>query len=245
MIKKPMFLIVLLVFFAQCAQVKSKSTKQTPKSGLQIEEGTDQPIKGNTGLTIEYGPNLGTTHTDPLGTRYFYVHSTAIITNDSIIPIHLQLALSNEYEFPTFCGDTNKYKVFLLPEKLTPDTATVYNNIVNGQHDFLNTPLDNPNTLNKTLNSGEYCVVTIGVLIPKPANCAAVPRAVFLHDNIGLYHTCDWQLPAYPNGGNQAIITNPQLEIGVKLEYYNQRKFISPEDGCSVIPFGQISYPEY
>ena len=189
------------------------------------------------GLKIEYGPNLGATHTDTLGAKHFYVHSTAIITNDSIIPIHLQLALSNEYDFPTFCGDTNKYKVFLLPEELTPDTATIYNNIVNGQHDFLNTPLDNPKILNKTLNTGEYCVVTIGVLIPKPTNCAAVPRAVFSHDNEGLYHTCDIQL-------NQAILTNPQLEIGVKLEYYNRRKFITPEDGCAIIPFGQISYPE-
>jgi hypothetical protein len=189
------------------------------------------------GLRIEYGPNLGATHTDTLGTKHFYVHSTAIITNDSTIPIHLQFALSNEYEFPTFCGDTNKYKVFILPEELTPDTATIYNNIVNGQHDFLNTPLDNPNVLNKSLNSGEYCVVTIGVLIPKPTNCAAVPRAIFSHENKELYDACDRQI-------NQAISTDSHLELGVKLEYYNQRKFIAPEDGCTVIPFGKISYPE-
>ena len=202
----------------------------------RIEDGTNQqPPKS--GLQIEYGPNLGTTHTDTSGTKLFYVHSTAIITNDSTVPIHLQFALSHEYELPTFCGDTNKYKVFLLPEELTPDTATIYNNIVNGQHDFLNTPLENPTILNKTLNSGEYCVVTIGTLTPTPTNCASVPRAVFSHDNEGLYQKCDSQI-------NQAISTDPQLEIAVKLEYYKGRKFIPPEDSCAVIPFGQISYPE-
>ena len=226
--------------------------QQPSKNGQQIEDGTNQQLL-KSGLQIEYGPNLGTTHTDTEGTSHFYVHSTAIITNDSIIPIHLQLALANEYEYPAFCGDTNKYKVFLLPEELTPDTATLYNNIVNGQHDFLNTPLDNPSALSKPLKPGEYCVVTIGVLVAKPTNCAAVPRAVFSYDNIGLYNKCDRQLPARLAGGNQARSTVPiapittggtQLEIGVKLEYYNQRKFISPEDGCIVIPFGQISYPK-
>ena len=190
------------------------------------------------GLRIEYGPNLGATHIDSLGVKYFYVHSTATITNDSTIPIHLQLALANEYEFPTFCSDSNKYKVFLLPEELTPDTATLYNNIVNGQHDFLNSPLDKAYVFTKTLSPGDYCVVTIGVLTAKPTNCAAVPRAVFSNDNKEFYNACDKQL-------NQAISTNSQLEIGVKLEYYYQRKFITPEDGCAVIPFGQISYPKH
>ena len=124
-----------------------------------------------------------------------------------------------------------------MPEELTPDTATIYNNIVNGQHDFLNSPLDNSYSLNKILNPGEYCVVTIGVLIPKPTNCAAVPRAVFSYDNKGLYHTCHRQ-------PNQSISGDLQLEIGVKLEYYYRREFIAPEDGCIVIPFGQISYPD-
>ena len=223
--------------FTQCAQEKSKNAEQTSKNGAFIVEGTGQPVKSNTGLKIEYGPNLGITHTDPLGAKHFYVHSTAIITNDSIIPIHLQATLSNEYEFPTFCGDTNKYKVFLVPKELTPDTATIYNNVLNGQNDFLNTPLDNPSVLNKILNPDEYCVVTIGVLIPKPTNCAAVPRAIFSHDHKGLYQTCERKI-------NKAISTIPQLAIGVKLEYYYKRKFITPEDGCVVISFGQISYPE-
>ncbi len=237
MVRKFMFLLIILSSFTQCAHEKSKSFALTPKKGAFIVEGAEQPAKSNTGLKIEYGPNLGITHTDTLGAKHFYVHSTAIITNDSIIPIHLQAALSNEYEFPIFCEDTNKYKVFLVPKELTPDTATIYNNVLNGQNDFLNTPLDTPSILNKTLKPGEFCVVTIGVLIPQPTNCAAVPRAIFSQDNKGFYQICD-------SLTNRAISAVPQLEIGVKLEYYYKRKFVAPEDGCVVIPFGQISYPE-
>jgi hypothetical protein len=80
--------------------------------------------------------------------------------------------------------------------------------------------------------------VTIGVLITQPNNCVAVPRAVFLHENLELHQRCDRSL-------NQAISTDPEFEIGLKLEYYNQRKFQGGDDGCVIIPFGQISYPEH
>lgn len=205
------------------------------KSGRYYEDRVNIHLRSKTGLQIEYGPNLGITHTDSEGARHFYVHSTATITNDSTIPFHLQFALAREYDFPNFCRDNRKYKAFLVPEELTPDTATIYNNILNGQHDFLNAPLDGSDSLNKTLQPDEFCVVTIGILTRQPSNCAAVPRAIFSFDKQGLYETCDREI-------NEEIVTDPQLEIGVKLEYYNQRKFIAPEDGCAVIPFGQISY---
>jgi hypothetical protein len=225
-----MYRIVACLFLAlvicSCSQQSSK--KDAHESSVITE------VKS--GLNIEFGPNLGTSHIDTSGIRHFYVHSTAVITNDSTIPIHIEFALASEYEYPAFCGDTNLYKAFVVPKELTPDTATVYNNVLNGQHDFLNTPLANPVAMNKTLQVGEFCVVTIGILVATPTNCAAVPRAIFSHDNQGLYEACDRRL-------NPAISTDPQFEIGVKLEYYNQRKFIAPEDGCAVIPFGQISYP--
>lgn len=229
MVFRALFGLLSLLIFCSYNQ-------HTSKSRMQFNKGSNTQIKSKSGLKIEYGPNLGTTHIDTTGAKHFYVHITATITNDSTIPIQLNFALATEFEFPVFCDDT-KYKVFLLPEDLTPDTATIYNNIVNGQHDFLNKPLDPSNTFNKILQPGEYCVVTIGTLTRKPSNCALVPRAVFSHDTRELYQTCDSQ-------SNKAIPTDPHLDIGVKLEFYYKRKFIAPEDGCTIIPFGQISYPE-
>lgn len=219
--------LLTLILACSCTQQAQKGgSQQAQKAGSQ-----------KSGLQIESGPNLGTNITDTFGKRHFYVHSTNIITNGSTVPSHIQFALASAYKFPTFCGDTNAYKVFVLPEELTPDTATLYNNIVNGPHEFLNAPLKNAKPFKKILQPDEFCVVTIGVLIPRPFNCAAVPRAVFSHDSTALYQACERQV-------NLAISTKPQLEIAVKLELYNDRKFIAPEDGCVVIPFGQISYPE-
>jgi hypothetical protein len=231
-------IVGLLILLLGCSGSRLSSISES-----QNGNGHNTYLNSKSGLKIEYGPNLGTTHTDKNGIKNFYVHITAIITNELTRPIHLQLALAKEYKFPSFCGKAT-YKVFLLPEELSPDTATIYNNIVNGQHDFLNTPLENSNTLYKTLKPEEYCVVTIGVLIPKSSNCAAVPRAVFSPDNKGQYDACDRHISTQPEDENKAISIDPLLELGVKLEYYNQRKFIAPEDGCAIIPFGQITFPD-
>ncbi len=229
--------LLITVIVCSCA-------RQSPKNGPQVKDGLDRHLPSKTGLKIENGINRRITPNDSLGITHFLIHATSIITNDSTIPIHLQIALSKEYEFPTLCND-KKYRVFLLPKEQTPNTATLYDRIINGFDDFIKTCLDNPYIINKTLKPGENCEITIGTLYPSPTNCGVVPRAVFSHDNKGLYHACDRQLPARSAGGNQPISSDPQFEIGVKLEFYNQRKFIGPEDHCTVIPFGQISYLEY
>ncbi len=233
--RKLIVLCVLLFPFTQCAQKNSDIPKGTSNEKTFTIQGAGQPVKSNNGLIIEYGPNLGIIHLDKQGVKHFYVHSTAVITNDSIIPINLKAALSDTYKYPSFCMDYTQFKIFLVPKELTPDTATIYNNILNGQHDFLNSPLDTPYVLHKTLNPGEYSVVTIGVLTQMPANCTAVPRAIFSNDTRGLLKTCDRAI-------NQDITLNPLLNINVKLEYFNQRKFVGSADGCVVIPIAQISY---
>ena len=186
-------------------------------------------------VKIDFGPNLGTTHIDNYGVKHFYVHITATVYNNNTGPINLTSSISEEYNFPNFCGDTNTYKVFLLNDQLTPDPATIYNSIVNGQHDFLNTPLENPYTLDMTLYEGQYKVITIGVLMKIPSNCAAVPRAIFSHENFELYTNCTHQI-------NDTVSTDPQYVLGLKLEIYNKRKFIPPEDDCIVIPIGKIAF---
>ncbi len=222
-------LIVMVVY--SCSYRPTKSVQQN-------ENDSKHHFESKTGLKIEYGMNQGIRANASQGITNPFIYTTSIITNDNTIPIHLQIALSKEYEFPAFCGDDNyKYKVVLLPEELTPDTATLRNTIIGGSEAFFKTCLENPYTLNKTLNPGEYCVITIGTLYPSKSNCEVIPRAVFSYDNIELYPSCDRQI-------NQAISTGPQFDIGVKLEYYYRRKFIAQEDGCTIIPSGQISYPE-
>ena len=110
--------LIIVLMVCSCAQ-------QTLKGEMPTEKTANQQLKPKSGLKIEYGPNLGAIDKYSAGD---YIFITSTITNDSIIPIHLQVAISEEFDFPDSCSD-NKYKVFLLPKELTPDTATIYNNI--------------------------------------------------------------------------------------------------------------------
>ena len=203
------------------------------KNELKIENGPNQHLESKTGLKIEYGPNLGAIDKYTAGN---YIFITATITNDSTIPIHLQVAISEEFEFPDSCID-NKYKVFLLPKELTPDTATLYNNITDGVGNFLDKCLDNPYVLNKTLEPGEYSVITIGTLLPRHTECsvAALPRAVFVQGDGHNFQECE-------NRMNQDKSTNPQLALGVKFVFYRGK---SQPETCILHHCGQISYPDH
>jgi len=100
-------LIVLIV--CSCFQ-------QTSKGGLQIENGPKQHPGSQSGLLIENDPNRGVSYTDSLGAKYNVRYIPITITNDSIIPIHLQIAFSKEYDYPIALG-AEKFKVFLIPKK--------------------------------------------------------------------------------------------------------------------------------
>ena len=221
MISNLMFLLAFLGSFAQCAQKISKSTEQTPKSGLLIENGRPR----------------GLSYTDTLGTKYSYRNIPITITNDSTIAIHIKIALSNEYDYPAAYGD-QKFKVFLLPKELTPDKETwdsmsyvLGNNywVYKELSDFFERGLNPPYILNETLEPGEKCDITIGTLYPKPPKISGVlPNALFSQNNIGLYHECDSLI-------NQDYSTNSQLSLWLKLVF---------KESCMIIPCGQISYPE-
>ncbi|MDB4727897.1 hypothetical protein OAF63_03825 [Saprospiraceae bacterium] len=204
---------------------------QPQKDEEQVKDDLNQQQGVKTGLKIEYGPNLGMIDEFTAGN---YIHITATITNDSTIPINLQMALSKEYDFPDSCGD-NKYKIFLLPKEFTPDTATLYGIIADGLGDFLNKCLENPYTLNKTLEPNEYIVITIGVLFSGSTKCSALPRAVFTQSDGHNFQACDSQM-------NLDKSTNPQLALGVKLDFYSGKG--STPVTCILYPFGQISYPK-
>ncbi len=222
-------IIGLLIVLIVCSCIQQLSNNEQ-----QIEESPDQQNGAKTGLKIEYGPNLGMIDEFTAGN---FIHITATITNDSTIPIHLMAALSKEFDFPDSCGNS-KYKAFLLPKELTPDTATLYNNLTNSVTDemdeYLDRCLEHPYTLNKTLEPGEYSVITIGTLFATNTKCAALPREVFAQDDVHNFQRCDSRL-------NQDTGTKPQNTLGVKLDFFSGKGSV-PET-CILHPCGQISYP--
>ena len=231
MIIRNLFGLLLILFICSCAQQDAKSEEYNKNS-------LDQHPLFKHGLKIEYGPNLGSIDKYAAGD---YIFISATITNDSTIPIRLQVAISGEYDFPDSCSHS-KYKVFLLPKELTPDTATLYNNITDGVDEFLNRCLDEPYILDKTLKQGEYTVITIGTLLPRPSSCPAVlPRAIFEQSDASSFFECDNRIFGNPVEGNQDKSTKPNSVIGIKFVYYRGKSL--PET-CVLFPCGQISYSE-
>lgn len=183
------------------------------------------------GLVIKTGPNRGVSYTDPLGTKFNYRYISSTITNGNTFPIDIQIALSNEYDFPAPYGNQT-FKVFLLPIELSSDDITFdsvsYELGDNALRDFFDQGLAPPFTISTTLESGEECVIALGTLYPRPTNCGVVPNALFLLNNSDLYPDCDSLI-------NQGVSANPSFALGLKLDFCS---------GCTLIPLGQISYPE-
>lgn len=130
-----------------------------------------------------------------------------------------------------------------MPKDLTPDTATLYGKMTDGLGDFLDNCLENPYMLDKTLEPGEYSVITIGTLFQGSAYCAPLPRAVFAQRDSHNFQACDSRMPARSVGGNHDVLPDPAMAIGVKLVFYGGKS--SMPETCILLPCGQVSYPDH
>ena len=223
-------IVGLIIALMSCSGIRQTSMVEQPKGSA-----SNTFLKSKYGLKIEYGPNLGMIDTFAAGN---YIHITATITNDTTIPIHLFVALSKEYHFPDPYGNS-KFKIFLLPKELTPDTATLYGKITEGLGDFLDHCLETPYNLRKTLKPGEFSVITIGTLIPRSSICTALPRAVFAQMDGPNFQGCDSLMKQHKS--TIPIASGTQFELGLKLVFYSGRS--NPET-CMLLTCGHMSYAE-
>ncbi|MCW3072844.1 MAG: hypothetical protein JWO44_2734 [Bacteroidetes bacterium] len=174
-------------------------------------------------------------------TSYFYCYITARITNDSTIPMHIEIAFSKEFYHPT-PPNGQRFRVFLLPETIigvgqlskgSPhiaiDPAFAKNIIVDDNQELRNC-LDTPLTLNKTINPKEECIVNIGFLIEdKFDSFNPIPFALFAKDDRHYF-------ASIPDSAiNQVISVKNQLPLLLGLGNWHKK------DYC-IIPCGQISF---
>ena len=177
----------------------------------------------NSGLLIENGINRGISYTDSLGTNYSIRYIPITITNDSTIPIHLQMAFSKEYDYPIAYGN-QKFKVFLMPKEWATDRGTITDSMVVELKIYIEKPL-----LNETIEPGEKYLLAIGTLYPNPAKISGVlPNLLFAQSNGDNFQSCDFLM-------DQDKSTNSKLALGLKLVF---------NESCLIIPCGKISYPE-
>ena len=184
--------------------------------------------KPKSGLLIDNEINRGTGYTDSLGTYYNIRYIPITITNDSTIPIHLQMTFSKEYDFPIAYGG-QKFKVIPLPKEWALDGVEITDSLIKELPKYIDKPL-----LNETLEPDEKYVLAIGTLYSRPANCGVVPNALFLQNKRGLYYACDSLI-------NHDKSTNSKLALELKLDFYPDG---ITKESCIIIPCGQISYSE-
>ncbi len=210
-------LLMGLIIYS-CAQ-------RTTKDVLQLEKGENQQLEAKSRLLIDHGGYRGSGYTDSLGTNYNLRVNPITITNGRTIPIQVQIAFSKEYDYPSAYGD-EQFKVFPLPKEWAADRTT--DSQFKILFDKLPNFIDKP-SLNETVEPGEKLVLAIGTLYPKPGETwSVVPNELFAHSNGGVFPTCDWNMKEDPS-------SNPEVALGLKLNFVG---------GCTIIPCGQISYPE-
>ena len=121
---------------------------------------------GTFGTSITNGTRRGRVIKDSTGTSYFYCYITTTITNDSLIPMNLKIALSKEYYQPTPVNG-QKFKVFLQDSSILSDS------------DIKRVLIEPSTTLNKVINPKEKCYLHIGFLAESASELNPMPFALF------------------------------------------------------------------
>ncbi len=182
--------------------------------------GNQQALKS--GLVIENKINRGISYTDPQGTDYSIRYIPITIANDSTIPIHLQIAFSKEYNNPHPYSE-EKFKLIPLPMEWAIDGSDISERMI----DKLPSYIENP-VLNETIEPGARIVFAIGSIYPRPAKSTGVlPRTLFVLGKSDIFTDCDWLM--------DIDRSNQHIPMGLKIIFGEK---------CTIIPCGQISYPE-
>lgn len=208
-------LIVLILF----------SGSQRPSKSVAQNEEPNQHLGSKSGLLFERGMNRGSGYIDSLGTDYSLRYAPIFITNDSTIPIRVELAFLKEYNYSVANGDV-KFKIIALPKEWAENGAT--DSMLDSMYKKLPNYIDKP-FLHETIKPGEKIGLAIGTLVIRPREISINLNVPFAHTEDGIFTTCDWQMDKDPT-------SNAKIALGLKLVI---------NEICSVIPCGQISYPDH
>lgn len=231
-IKQPVMLrtiVVLLIALISCSCLQQKSIE-----GQYKEPGSNEMPKSKTGLKIETTPTRGTAFTDSLGLEYFIVHVTNTITNDSTIPIQLQIDLPSAFSYP-ISGNYVNFKIVLWPELTEPPHLyTDRQRRVQVMKNRTISDWEASNQFNKLLEPGEKYVVTIGTLVNAgaPNICSPVAYSLLTYSGRRNYSDCNWTL-------DEEYLTDTQSALGLQVGFCTSGQHY---ESCTIITCGQITY---
>ncbi len=223
-------IVVLLSALISYNCLQQKSIREQYK-----QPSTNQMPKSPTGLKIETTPTRGTAFIDSLGSEYFIVHVTNTITNDSTIPIEIQIDLPLEFSYP-ISGNYVNYKIIMWPKLTEPPLLySDRQSQVKVMKKWTISNWETPNQFNKLLAPGENYVITIGTLANTETTniCSAVAYSLLTYSESRNYLDCNWALDEKQ--------TNPQMAMGLHVGFCTSGQHY---ESCTIITCGQISYLE-
>jgi hypothetical protein len=136
--------IISVVFFLSCA---TKWHSETASKGVIIQNSFP---KG--------GP-----YTDPTGKKFGYAIFYTRVINETATPLELTINFPAD-SFAILPSPDSYLKLFLPLDTMTLDKESLYDYGATGLKSFLNTGLNKPTVLQKTINPKEECLFYIGAL---------------------------------------------------------------------------------
>jgi hypothetical protein len=115
---------------------------------------------GDKSVTIQNSFPKGGAYTDPNGKSFGYVIFWTRVINETTTPLELSIS------FPAAILPLpdSYFKLFLPPDTMTLDKVSLYDYGATGLKSFLDTGINYPTMLQRTINPKEDCVFYIGAL---------------------------------------------------------------------------------
>ncbi|MEP7322970.1 MAG: hypothetical protein ABI761_13675 [Saprospiraceae bacterium] len=121
------------------------------------------------GVIIQNSLPKGGPYTDPTGKRFGYGIFWTRIINETAYPLNLTINFPGD-SFAIFPQPESYLKLFLPPDIMTLDKESLYDYGATGLKSFLDTGLNRPTMLQKTIHPKEEYLFYIGILFHLPDN---------------------------------------------------------------------------
>ena len=117
------------------------------------------------GVYIDHSMRTGSGFKNALNEDCFFFNVRALITNDSTIPLSVNINLPKD-SLEVIPKHGQKFKALILPENMTNSKQRGKNNLISGELKLLiDSLLINPISIRKTINPKESCVINLAILM--------------------------------------------------------------------------------
>jgi len=164
-----LFFFILTGFLALCACQSPANKDSSIPSTTHIDTGK--------GVIIQNSGPRGGPYTDPTGKRFGHAIFCTRVINETATPIKFTINFPAD-SFSISPLPLSYFKLFLPPDTMTMDKEPSYDYGATGLKSFMDTGLNKPTSLQKTINPNEEYLFYVGMLMKMPDNGPVRTRLV-------------------------------------------------------------------